>query len=140
MAEKANTAHVAARPQSPHLQIYRWPISMATSIVHRLTGMALFAGSALLAWWLIAAASGPDAYETFARLAATPLGQIILFGFLWSLSFHLLNGIRHLFWDMGFGFKVPTANRTGILVIALSIIVAVAFYALAYSQHGGFSL
>lgn len=140
MAEKANTAHMAARPQSPHLQIYRWPVTMATSIVHRMTGVALSAGTAFLAWWLIAIASGPDAYDTFARLAVTPLGQIVLFGFLWSLSFHLLNGIRHLFWDMGFGFKVPTANRTGILVIVLSILVAVGFFALAYTQSGGMGL
>jgi succinate dehydrogenase / fumarate reductase cytochrome b subunit len=80
---------------SPHLQIYRWPITMVASIAHRATGMALAAGTLLLSWWLIAAASGPEAYAVFARVAANPVGEIVLFGFLWSLAFHLLNGIRH---------------------------------------------
>src|SRR5579863_5718340 len=102
MAEQARTA-LAARPLSPHLQIYRWPVTMATSIAHRVTGVALSIGMIVLAWWLIAAATGSDAYHIFAASAANPIGQIVLFGFLWSLAFHFFNGIRHLAWDVGWG-------------------------------------
>jgi succinate dehydrogenase / fumarate reductase cytochrome b subunit len=121
------------------MTIYRWPVTMATSITHRMTGIALSMGTLLLAWWLIAAASGPEAYATFTHLAASWIGQIVLFGFTWSLAFHLLNGIRHLAWDMGYGFAVPTANRTGWLVIVLSVILAAGAYALAYTGHAGFN-
>jgi succinate dehydrogenase / fumarate reductase, cytochrome b subunit len=128
-----------ARPLSPHMTIYRWPVSMATSITHRMTGIALSMGTLLLAWWLIAAASGLEAYRTFSQVAASWPGQIVLFGFTWSLAFHLLNGIRHLAWDMGYGFDVPTANRTGWLVIVLSVLLAVGAFALASTGHGGFN-
>jgi succinate dehydrogenase / fumarate reductase cytochrome b subunit len=125
------------RPLSPHLQIYRWTITMASSITHRATGIALAAGSLFLAWWLIAAASGPDAYAVFARAAANPIGEIVLFGFLWSLSFHLLNGIRHLAWDVGYGFKVPTARRTAALVYAGSLLLAVGAFAVGIMVRRG---
>ncbi len=128
-----------ARPLSPHMTIYRWPVTMATSITHRLTGIALSMGTLLLAWWLIAAASGLEAYQTFSHVAASWPGQVVLFGFTWSLAFHLLNGIRHLAWDMGYGFDVPTANRTGWLVIVLSVLLAAGAFALAYAGRGGFN-
>lgn len=135
MAEPSPDAH-SARPLSPHLQIYRWPVTMATSITHRVTGLALAAGTLVVAWWLIAAASGPEAYNTFSAVARNPVGLIILFAFTWSIAFHLLNGIRHLAWDIGLGFDVRTANRTGIAVIALSLLLAVSVWAFAYSQKG----
>ena len=96
-------------------------------------------GTLLLAWWLIAAASGPEAYATFSHVAGSWIGLIVLFGFTWSLAFHLLNGIRHLAWDMGYGFGVPTARMTGWLVIVLSVLLAVAAFAAAYTNHGGFN-
>ena len=120
-----------ARPLSPHLQIYRWPVTMATSIAHRVTGVALSAGMLLLAWWLLAAALGPQAYHAFAVLAANPLGQIVLFGLVWSLAFHLLNGIRHLAWDIGVGFEVSTANRSGVAVVLLSLVATLALFFLS---------
>jgi succinate dehydrogenase / fumarate reductase cytochrome b subunit len=126
----------AARPLSPHLQIYRWPVTMATSIAHRATGIALAAGTLLVAWWLIAMADGAEAYHLFSLVARNPAGQIVLFGFVWSLTFHLLNGIRHLAWDVGLGFAVPTANRTGVAAIVLSFVLAVAVFAYAYVQKG----
>jgi succinate dehydrogenase / fumarate reductase, cytochrome b subunit len=128
-----------SRPLSPHMQIYRWPVTMATSITHRATGIALSAGTVLLAWWLIAAASGPEAFATFQKLCANPLGELVLLGFVWSLAYHLLNGIRHLAWDLGYGFDVPTANKTGILVITLSVLLAIAAFVFAY-KHGGLHL
>ena len=120
------------RPLSPHLQIYRWPVTMMTSITHRATGLALAAGTVLLAWWLIAVATGPDAYAMVRMAAASPIGLMVIFGFIWSLAFHLLNGIRHLAWDVGYGFAVPTAARTGVLVIVLSILLAILVFAIGY--------
>ena len=135
MAEQAKATR--ARPLSPHLQIYRWPVSMATSITHRVTGVGLTAGVLLVAWWLIAAASGADQYDTFSTVARSPLGLLILFGFVWALVYHLVNGIRHLVWDAGFGFAPKTAERTGVLVFALSILIAVGVF--AYALKGALS-
>lgn len=109
---------------------------MATSIAHRATGVALYAGTILVAWWLCALAAGPNAYGTFSVAARYPFGQIILFLFVWALAFHLLNGIRHLAWDVGLGFQVRTANRTGILVIFASLLLAIGAFAYAYTAKG----
>jgi succinate dehydrogenase / fumarate reductase cytochrome b subunit len=128
------------RPLSPHLQIYRWPITMAASITHRATGIALAAGYVLLAWWLIAASLGPDAYGFFGRLAGTIVGEIILFGFLWSLAYHLLNGIRHLAWDIGYGFRVPTAQITAALVYLGSLLLAAGAFAIGMMVKAGLSV
>ena len=128
------------RPLSPHLQIYRWPITMVASITHRATGMALAAGLLLLAWWLIAAESGPDVYRIFMNAAGNILGEIVLFGFLWSLSYHLLNGIRHLVWDIGYGFNVPTARLTAALVFAASLLLAGGAFAVGLMVKAGLSV
>ena len=104
---------VATRPLSPFVTIYRWPITMATSIIHRMTGMALAGGTLFLAWWLIAAASGPETYQFFYNAAVTPLGQIVMFGFVWSLAYHLVNGIRHLAWDFGYGLRGVDGEQDG---------------------------
>jgi succinate dehydrogenase / fumarate reductase cytochrome b subunit len=136
----ADTPHSAprTRPLSPHFTIYRWPVTMVTSIVHRATGLALSAGTVLLCWWLISVANGPEAFNQFINLLITPLGEVVMFGFVWSLAYHLLNGIRHLAWDLGYGFALPTANKSGLVVIAGSLILAVGAFALAYSGHGGY--
>ena len=94
----------AARPLSPHLQIYRLTLTMLMSIVHRITGGALYIGTVLLAWWLIAAASGPNAYAVFQSVASSFLGRIVLLGYTWALIHHMLGGVRHLIWDTGAGF------------------------------------
>jgi succinate dehydrogenase / fumarate reductase cytochrome b subunit len=113
---------------------------MAASITHRATGMALAAGMLFLSWWLIAAASGPDAYAVFVAVAANPVGEIVLFGFLWSLAFHLLNGIRHLAWDVGYGFKVPTAKLTAVLVYVGSVLLAAGAFVLGMMVRGGLGI
>jgi succinate dehydrogenase / fumarate reductase, cytochrome b subunit len=92
------------RPLSPHLTIYRPMLSMTMSIVHRLTGAALYVGTLLLVWWLLAAASGPAAYATFQSVAGSFIGRIVLFGYTWALLHHMLGGVRHLIWDTGRGF------------------------------------
>jgi succinate dehydrogenase / fumarate reductase cytochrome b subunit len=132
-------AETPQRPLSPFLTVYRWQVTMAASITHRATGIALAAGTLLLAWWLIAAASGPDSYAVFEKAAANPIGWIVLFGFTWSLAFHLLNGIRHLAWDLGYGFSLPVANATGVAVYLGSIVLAVAVFAYAFHRVGMFA-
>ena len=110
---------------------------MATSITHRITGVGLTAGMVLIAWWLIAASLGPETYQPFVNAAANPIGQIVLFGFTWALAYHLLNGIRHLAWDLGYGFGKETAMWTGGVVVALSIVLAVGVFVWAYSAQLG---
>ena len=92
------------RPLSPHLQIYRPTLTMTLSIVHRITGGALFFGTLLLAWWLLAAASGPTAYGKFLWVMESWIGLLVLFGYTWALIHHMLGGIKHLIWDTGRGF------------------------------------
>jgi succinate dehydrogenase / fumarate reductase cytochrome b subunit len=138
MAENPQEQRVRPRPLSPHLTIYRWPVTMVTSITHRLTGVALYGGTLLLAAWLLAAGAGFEAYQTFMDAAGTPLGQLVLFGFVWSLAYHLLNGFRHLSWDIGYGFAMPVANASGIIVFVLSFVFSIGLFALAYAGYGGY--
>jgi succinate dehydrogenase / fumarate reductase cytochrome b subunit len=99
----------AARPLSPHL-IYRLTLTMLMSIVHRITGAALYVGTVLLAWWLLAAASGPNAYATFQAVASSFVGRVVLLGYTWALIHHMLGGIRHLIWDTGHGWGLAEAE------------------------------
>jgi succinate dehydrogenase / fumarate reductase, cytochrome b subunit len=94
----------AERPLSPHLAIYRPVLSMMMSIVHRITGGALYIGTVLMVWWLLAAASGPGAYAAFQSAAASLIGRVVLFGYTWALLHHMLGGVRYLIWDTGHGF------------------------------------
>lgn len=137
MAEIPRKPAVHARPLSPHLQIYRWSPTMASSITHRATGVAMAAGMVLIAWWLIATASGPDSYAPFAAVARSIFGQIVLLGFAWALAFHLLNGIRHLAWDVGYGFDPKSANIVSVVIYGLSIVIAAAAFVLAHAQQWG---
>jgi succinate dehydrogenase / fumarate reductase cytochrome b subunit len=139
MADNPQLPPVRERPLSPHLSVYKWPITMATSITHRATGVALSVGMIVVAWALISLASGPEMYQPFTKAIANPIGLVVLFGFLWSLVFHFFNGIRHLVWDLGYGFAVPTANRSGVAVIALSILLSIGVFAYGWwAVHGGF--
>jgi succinate dehydrogenase / fumarate reductase cytochrome b subunit len=113
---------------------------MATSISHRITGCAMAAGTVLIAWWLIAAASGPDSYAPFVTVASSIIGQIILFGFTLAMSFHLLNGIRHLAWDLGYGFAPKFANTLSIVIYIFSILIAVGVFAFVHAQQLGIAL
>lgn len=109
---------------------------MATSITHRATGVANYAGTALLAWWLIAAAAGEDSYNMFKLVAGSPIGLLVLFGFTWSLIYHLLNGMRHLIWDTGTGFENKSAESSGLVVIILSIALACGLWVLGLMSKG----
>jgi succinate dehydrogenase / fumarate reductase cytochrome b subunit len=118
------------------LGIYRWPVAMATSITHRITGGGLTLGTLLVAWWLVALMMGPNLYNPFVAFTGSIFGQLILFGFTWALAYHFCNGIRHLAFDMGYGFDIRTAHWTGILVYTLSIVIAVATFAWVYATKG----
>jgi|SRR5579871_1475643 len=139
MAQRPNAAK-RPRPLSPHMTIYRWPITMASSIAHRATGIALAAGTAVIAWWLIAASSGPESgsFELFQSVIRTPFGQVILFGFAWSLAYHFLAGLRHLVWDFGYGFDIRTASAFSGLIFLLSILIAIAGLVIIYTGHAGY--
>ena len=97
---------------SPHLQIWRFTVTMAASITHRGTGIAMYAGTALLAIWLFATASSPALFAVLSNILASPIGLIVLAGYSWALFFHMINGLRHLFWDAGKGFELETARMT----------------------------
>lgn len=125
------------RPLSPHLQIYRPQLTSVLSITHRITGMALVIGTLVLVYWLLAAASGPEAYASAQALLGSWLGRVVMLGFSYALFFHLCNGIRHLFWDVGLGFELKTAYASGNAVIAVSIALTVIAWALAYAMRSG---
>ena len=122
------------RPLSPHLQIYRWQISSVLSILHRITGIALSVGSLLLVYWIIAAAVGPEAFAQAQGLIGSVIGRLLLFGWTYALFFHLANGIRHLFWDMGWGFELKTMSITGWAVVILALLLTLIAWGLGYSQ------
>lgn len=121
-----------ARPLSPHLQIYRWTWTMAMSIAHRVTGCALYAGTVLLAVWLLAMASGPAAYAQVAWLYGSPIGLLVLFGYTWALMHHMLGGVRHLTWDTGFGFEPGTRMNMARMTAILSPVLTVLIWIVAY--------
>ena len=124
------------RPLSPHLQIYKPQWTWVPSILYRISGGVLAVGSLLLVYWLIALASGPDAFATAQGLLGSLIGRIILFGLTLALCYHLLGGIRHLFWDAGLGFHVPTAERWAKLTVAGAIVLAVLIWIVAYAVKG----
>lgn len=116
----------AGRPLSPHLQIYRWYFTMALSIAHRVTGGGLTLGLLLLTWWLLALAGGPDSFATFQAVADNFLGGLILFGFTLFFYYHTLNGIRHLVWDVGLNLEKVAAQKSGMLVLAGTVVLTLA--------------
>lgn len=116
------------RPLSPHLQVYRWTLTMAMSVVHRATGIALYAGTILLAWWLVAAAMGPEAFSWADAFFGSLIGRLILFGYTWALIHHMLGGIKHFLWDVGAAFD-PAGRE---LVTRLTLIGSVALTMLVW--------
>ena len=108
------------RPLSPHLQIYRWYFTMALSIAHRITGVGLALGLVLFTWWLLALASGPEAFATVHGVMVSWFGRLILFLYTLTLFYHMANGIRHLAWDFGYGFDPGVARASGAAVLAFA--------------------
>ena len=115
-------------PLSPHLQIYRWHISSLLSITHRISGVINLLALILIFFWLIFLSLGENNYQSFLLIINSFIGKFILIGFTWSMSFHLLSGIRHLVWDLGYGFEIKTANITGAIVIISSLVLTIIFW------------
>jgi succinate dehydrogenase / fumarate reductase cytochrome b subunit len=124
-------AHIE-RPLSPHLQIYRWSWTMAMSVVHRLTGVANYVGTVLVAVWLLAMAMGPAAYDAVQGFFGSIVGRLILFGYTWSLMHHMLGGVRHLIWDFGHGMEPGTRFSLARLTLVGSVVLTLAIWAVAY--------
>jgi succinate dehydrogenase cytochrome b subunit len=116
------------RPLSPHLSIYTPRINMVMSILHRLTGAALYVGTLLLAWWLIAAAMGPDYFSYVKTILGSWPGQLVLFGYTWALIHHMLGGLRHFIWDFGRGFDLESVDRLCWGSLAASVILTIAVW------------
>lgn len=124
------------RPLSPHLQVYRPQITSSLSILFRIMGVASSIGSIILVWWLVAAASGAEAYDFMSLIVGSVIGQLFLFGWTFALVYHTCNGLRHLYWDTGKGFDVDSVVTSGKLVVGLSIVITIALWLLAYSGGG----
>ena len=114
---------VRARPLSPHLQVYRWQIGNTLSILHRLTGAALALGIVALSYWLISLAGGDAAYGSAVRVLWSPPGIIFLVGWTFSFLYHLLNGVRHLFWDAGYGFERTQRHVSGWIAVVGALVL-----------------
>ncbi|WP_072369860.1 succinate dehydrogenase, cytochrome b556 subunit [Hyphomicrobium sp. NDB2Meth4] len=125
-----------ARPLSPHLQIYKPQINMVMSIVHRITGTALYVGTVLLAWWLFAAATGPEYFAFVNGLFATWFGMVVLVGFSWALIHHALGGLRHFVWDTGAAFDIPSVNLLSWGTIILSVLLTGALWFYIACERG----
>ena len=115
-------------PLSPHLQIYRWHISSLLSIAHRISGVINLFALILIFFWLIFLSFGESNYESFLLIINSFFGKFILIGFTWSMSYHLLSGIRHFFWDLGYGYEIKTANISGVVAIVGSLILTIIFW------------
>ncbi len=124
------------RPVSPHLGVYRWQITMTMSILHRATGVALAVGTLALVYWLVAAGMGPESYAQAQWVFGTWLGQFLLWGWTFSLFYHLCNGIRHLAWDAGWGFQIKTVYITGYAVWVVAAALTAAALWMAYGAGG----
>ena len=122
----------AKRPLSPHLQIYKPMLTMMMSIMHRITGVALYFGTLLLVWWLVAAATGPEYFTFVSSLANSLIGKIVLIGYTWALVHHMIGGIRHFIWDTGRGFELPTIELMAKLSIAASLAITALIWGAAY--------
>ncbi len=117
-------------PLSPHLSIYRWPITMTLSILHRVTGVAMSVGLIVLCAWLMSAAAGAADYDRVASLLSSVIGRLMLIGFSFAFFLHLANGVRHLFWDVGYGFEKYQANASAWFVLLLAGGMTAAFWML----------
>ena len=125
------------RPISPHLSIYKPMLTMMMSIVHRVTGTALYFGTLLMVWWLVAAASGPNAYAKVQWFMGSFIGRLILLGYTWALIHHMLGGIRHLIWDTGHGFSASEREWLSLATAAGSVGLTLLLWVFGYLVMGG---
>lgn len=119
------------RPLSPHLQIYKLPLTAVLSVLHRGTGIVLAIGTLLVTYWLAAIAGGEASFHTANAILGSGLGKLVLFAWTWALFYHLANGVRHLLWDSGFGFDLSTVEMTNKAVIGTSLVLTVLLWIVA---------
>ena len=119
------------RPISPHLQVYKPQITSVLSIFHRITGVALTFGLILLVAWIFTLSLGEEYFEYFVMFIKSWFGLLILFGFTFALNYHLCNGIRHLFWDAGYGYEIETVHKSGLAVLVVSFVLTILIWYLA---------
>jgi succinate dehydrogenase / fumarate reductase cytochrome b subunit len=125
------------RPLSPHLGVYRWQISNSLSILHRLTGVMLSLGTLVLVSWLVSVAAGYGPYSVMNAFLDGPLGSLMLFGWTFCFFYHLANGIRHLAWDIGYGFESRQARLSGVTVVVISLVLTLGVWVSALADVGG---
>jgi succinate dehydrogenase / fumarate reductase cytochrome b subunit len=128
--------YTGSRPLSPHLQIYKPQLTAVLSIVHRLSGVALTAGTLVLVWWLIAAAAGPGPFADIQGIIGAWYGRLAMFGWTFALFFHLCNGVRHMFWDAGKGLELSAVYASGWTVAAAATALTLAAWVSGYAAMG----
>ena len=133
---KHNAGQARARPLSPHLSVYKWKMTMAMSVAHRVTGAGLYAGTILVAWWLLSAAAGPGAYDIAQAVFGSFLGRLILFGYTWALIHHMLGGLRHFIWDFGHGLGPEMRDFLAKATIACSGGLTIVVWLVGYVVRG----
>ena len=133
---KSQATQSRARPLSPHLTIYKPSVTMTTSIVHRITGGALYFGTLLVAWWLIAAATSREHFDFASWVFGSWIGQLVLFGYTWALMQHLLGGVRHLIWDTGVGLEKHTASKIAWATVFGSVVLTLLVWVVGYMLRG----
>jgi succinate dehydrogenase / fumarate reductase cytochrome b subunit len=133
---QSHATRAKPRPLSPHLSIYRPPITMTTSILHRITGGALYVGTLLVAWWLIAAATSQSHFDFVSGLLGSWIGRLVLLGYTWALMLHLLGGIRHFIWDTGVGMEKHTASKFAWATLVGSVVLTLAVWVAGYYVRG----
>lgn len=134
----SETSSNKARPLSPHIQIYRWTLTMMLSILHRATGVALYAGTILLVWWLTAAATGAEAYGVVEAHASAWYGRLVLFGYTWALLHHMFGGLRYFIWDTGRGFDLNKVEILARMTTFVPPVLTVLTWVIAYKFLGAF--
>ena len=137
-SDKTVNGEIHQRPLSPHIQIYRWTLTMFLSILHRATGVVLYAGTLLLVWWLMAAATGPEAFALFQGVAGSWIGRLVLFGYTWALFHHMFGGIKHFIWDTGAGFELSAVEWISRGATVIPILLTLISWVLAYKFMGAF--
>ena len=133
----AGPSSSADRPLSPHLQVYKPLFTMVMSIMHRITGSALYFGTALVAWWFIATANGEASYETVSGIFGSIPGRLVLFGYTWALFHHMLGGIRHLIWDTGAALDKTSIEVAAWLTIISSVVLTILIWVAGFGLMGG---
>ena len=133
MASTGTAPKTRPRPLSPHLDIYRFTLTMAMSIVHRITGVGLYVGVLLLAWFLLATSTDAASYAVFSAFIHSILGRLILFGFTWALFHHMLGGIRHFIWDAGFGLDEPLREQLAQATLVGGGVLTLIVWAIGYA-------